>query len=873
MPEEALGQLAHAGAAGDQDAGIVSALAAAMLSPTLPNAEQCVAGLERSEQALDPEILGAASGALRPALRLDPGCRPDHVKLVARLTERLMRLTGPLPWGHYNLAVDALFQGEFRAAAGHLIPGVTAPGGGWPPSLIGAACAVFLGEPDALSRWLAEPADDPAFTWDFRLLASISEVFGGLMGDRVPGDEAAGRFLRDPSGPLTRAVPQMSALKALLAGLINGEPDRARPAELVGCDWGRWLCGRLRHFGDDSLGTRAADGPGDGSDDALAWERLGSSQDVIALLPDAAADRLRRRLAGLAAGAADAPLWTRLVELRRGLASHDAPEHHALTADRDPVRCPWQTQDQVLWALATRDAEIECRYLEGRRALRDREHAVARRHFEDARARISGAGLATRVTALRFRALLDYWEGVTLAHLGLVSGASELLRACAGGVKAPEAHAQLGLLAVAGGDYPGAAWLLSLIPEPRPAAADYLAALLAERGGDAAGAARLLGRLEGRASSAGVYAAAGRRLQGRICEAGSDFAAAAQWYRRALTQRPHDAVAAARLARVWLRQRYDDAGQSPEPLLDRRWSALAEVGWAASLPLVRDCLDGVTAQRARNLLGGCPADPALRLLVLRSSVAAGEEAGVAEAARAWAEEDGADPRLRQAGDAIRASRLVRDFCLADGNGLSRPALAKLEYELRAAGPDPVTGFWSTVSRLLLSPVSIATAPPLPAIGDEARAAPVRLFAGLLSVFSADPDQRRAGAQGCLAALGDELPRDEFARAAVRCLAADALGDDAEFLSAYGEIETRELALPWGLAAGYLAATEARLRRGELDAIIAGVIPEPLADLAHPGVRRAMGIAYARRAVLVAERDARAALRDIGQARELLGESS
>jgi hypothetical protein len=114
-------------------------------------------------------------------------------------------------------------------------------------------------------------------------------------------------------------------------------------------------------------------------------------------------------------------------------------------------------------------------------------------------------------------------------------------------------------------------------------------------------------------------------------------------------------------------------------------------------------------------------------------------------------------------------------------------------------------------------------------------------------------------------------RDELAEATVRCLAADALGDDREFLAAYGEIETEERALPFGPAEGYLAVTEARLRVGDLDAVIDGFIPDALADLSHPGVRRAMGVAYARRAVRVADRDPRAALRDIDQARELLRE--
>jgi hypothetical protein len=320
-----------------------------------------------------------------------------------------------------------------------------------------------------------------------------------------------------------------------------------------------------------------------------------------------------------------------------------------------------------------------------------------------------------------------------------------------------------------------------------------------------------------------------------------------------------------------VRQRYD--GSHPGPLDEQVWFTLANADGALPLLLARECLDDLTASRAQALLGKVPADPALRILVLRSAVECGEESRAAIAARAWAEEDGTDPRIVLAGSAARASQLLRNYCLAGGDVSSRVELAGLAQELRVAGQEPVMEFWASVTRLMLNPGDLTEEPVLPAVDDEARSAPVRLLAGVLSLFSADPQQRRKGARSCLATLDEEPLSDGAVSAMVRCLAADALEKDKDFLAAYGEIEGRAPALPCGLAASYLAATEARIRLGDLDAVIGGLIPGPLADLSDPGVRRAMGIAHARRAARTADRDVGAAIQDVNRARELLSEPS
>lgn len=866
--DDALQGLTHASAIGDQRAEALYAIATVMAAPTLPNAAQCVGVLEEAAQGLDQEALSLATAALEPVLRPGLSAGPELLAEVAQLSGQLMRVAGPLPWGRYNLAVYALRVGEFGAAAGHLASDAVAPAEGWPPSLLGAACAAVLGDPAALSRWLTGPVAAPDFADDHRFLTGVRDMFEALRDDRPVEVVRLGAAFGEPSGPLTRTVPQLSALKNMLTDLVRGIPPRTRPTELGECVWGRWLCDRLQYAGGDATDVLAACAQAGGEEPALTWQRLGSQQDLLPLLPEQTARTLRRHLADMGEHLAPTSVWTRLVELRLDLDDKSATVEAGSSPEALP--CPWWPADGALQTVARREGEVELRYLEGRQALRRSQPSAARRRFEDARTRVSGGGMATRLVALRFGPLLDYWEGVTLAHLGHADEAARLLRACVKGVKAREARAQLGLLTVAAGDHDGAAKLLSTIREPRPPSADYLAALLATRTGDPAEAERRLERIEERERAAGVYVAAGHRLRGRVHESVDNIADAARWYRKALTHQPDDTVAAVRLARVWLRQRHD-ADVPPEPLLDGRWPGLTAIAWAAPLLLVRDCLDGPSAARARELLERVPADPGLRLLVLRSAVAAGEETAAAEAARAWAEEVPRDPRMIFAMRVAQAAELLRDFCLTGGEGAVR--MVELERELRGGTADPVTAFWAEAVRLMLSPDSIATAPPFPAMDDEARSAPVRLFAGLMSIFSDDSDQRRKGARCCRDALEAEPVEDGLARAAVACLAADALGDDRAFLAAYGEIETETRALPCDPAAGYLTAAEARLRVGDLDAVVQGFIPEPLADLTHPGVRRAMGVAYARRAVRVADRDMRAAIRDLDQARELLQETA
>src|SRR5262249_11518143 len=99
------------------------------------------------------------------------------------------------------------------------------------------------------ARWLTEPVTSPDFIDDHRYLTDVRDIFGWLREDRKAQTP---RFVRLPGerpGPLTAAVPQLRALKTLLADAVRGAPTRVPPADLAGCEWAQWLCDRLQHAG------------------------------------------------------------------------------------------------------------------------------------------------------------------------------------------------------------------------------------------------------------------------------------------------------------------------------------------------------------------------------------------------------------------------------------------------------------------------------------------------------------------------------------------------------------------------------------------------------------------------------------------------
>ena len=870
------------------------AVAALAAEPGLDRADACTRVLEEAWGKPEPPERDLALAALEPALRPAVDAPEEQLATVAGLCERLLRAAGPLSWIGYGLALwEIRFEGSFEKALERLRAGATAPEGGCPAHLLRAAGAAVLGRTAELAEALdgaAEPVPE-RFAADAALLGAISGLCRLLRGDRTA--DPAGVSLLEPGlaarGPLARSMPLLGSLGDLLAELAartTGRGGGPLPAAetLEGSVWASWVRQRLWTMGSPvpEVGAVLARAEGPSPHPALAWERAGWLQEYRGQIPGWRSSIVEGDLARSQASLAGArrSLWNDLFELRRGLAS--PAETMLETRKLVPAPCPWFPEDGPLQELARREAQIEFCYLEGRHALRRGAPGEALAELRRAREACPEGGLGAFLTAGRFSPVLDYWEGVALAHGGSPEEARTRLRGCLAGPKGAEAAVQLGLVELAGGDLEAAADCLRQSGEPLSGSALYLAALLAERRGQDDSALHLLDRIvTADAQEGSVYAAAAWRLRGALAERQGSAARAAEQYRHALVLWPGDRAAAARLGRIWLHEAWEGIGADPEvrpePALHGLWDDVAGIGWAAPLVQAREWLGFAAAGARGDTRVAAPQDPAgagLRRLALWSLLTAGRLAQARAKARAWAaeapEEDGlaaADAILEGAAvvGALWKGRPSRKLWEEAGQAALRLAV------LRERRPeDRGLAFWNDVIRLALDPGLAETGELFPdgmAEGEGLR--PRRAFAAVAGLFAEGPERRRAAAALARELFATEALAGTWVQNAAACLVAFAAGSEDELLDRYAAVEERVEELPCDPAGLYVAACEARLRAGAVDAITHGVIPDSLADLTHPEVRRVVGSAYAVRAARSAERDVRAALKDCKQALELL----
>jgi len=513
--------------------------------------------------------------------------------------------------------------------------------------------------------------------------------------------------------------------------------------------------------------------------------------------------------------------------------------------------------------------------------LRSAEKALA--CFQQARHALDGEGPGGPLTDLRFTPLLAYWEGAAQAHLGRHDEARRAFESCRGGAKEVEAEIQLGMLELAGGGLDIAAERLRALPEPLPGPACYLAALLAEATGRPEEARRQLDRIvTAEPSVAGVYAATAWRLKGRVEEREGRPDRAAELYRQALAGWPSDGAAAVRLGRILMHEglRRLAAGESwrPDPALEEVERKTGAIPWARPIVELRDWLrlkppNG--EERDRPSLPSAPAGAALRRLAIRLLLDAGLRREAEQYARSWSAEEPEDLPLAAAAAILSAAAKLRAFCEKGAPQPQRDSVESLAGRLASlhllCPSDRALAFWRDAARLALTPeVSVtgdlfAAAPAT----DEDRL-PARAFAAVAGLFAEDAERRREAAHACcglLHAFAEGAPRETAA-----FLAAFADGGDDEILARYATVEERLETLPCEVAGAYVAACEARLRTGAVEAVTHGAIPDSLAELSHPDVRRVVGLAYAASAARKAERDVRAALSEAQQAIELLADT-
>ncbi len=770
-----------------------------------------------------------AAGLLPELLAAWPHLQRDAHLLKARCAEARGRWAGMLleanraadvrphdPEPRYWRARALMRSGRFAEAAETLAEQAIVSPGGWPVPLLRAVCAAMDADLAELQRQLAQ-APPVAYAGDHRVLAFVRDALIALS-DVDPQLDPAG--IRP--GPITRALPELSGLLTLLTSavaVVSGAPERpvSLPRVRTGGGWSSWLLCRLAH---------ALGGVPEVVDFArecgLAWERLGTLQDLSAHLEPGVRAEVT---AGIAAFAERDDGRARLALTRWDGLEKVVPDPAPATGIPGP--------------LARLDAAVERAYLSGRLALREGRPDEALRWFAQAWP-TTGGTLAKGLVLLRFAPLLSYWEGVALAHLGRLGEAETRLGQAMRGAMAPQARAQAGLVALARGRPDEARGWLAQVGAHRPASADYLASLLGE---------------QNPVHDDGVYAAAAHRLLGRRHESKVELDTAREHYRKALDLWPGDAAAAAGHDRVLLRRRFESircGGQTSGRIDDG-------AGFAGEL-------DGtmITVRTCLELASGDPVDaarleahatrPSLRRLFVSSLAVAGRQALAAEAAARWA---GATPELAEVAELLAAREEARTLCLAGGGARwsGSVIVKRLRVEISAYQR---MDFWKAVAEAVSHPENAARVM-APFVFEQRCPADYRRLAAFFQLFAGDAEDRRAAAV--------RLWGDETAGPVAWCLATSVLGNDRDLLELCARLDVREL--PCEPADIYCAASLARLRAGDIDAVIGGPIPEALQDLADPAVRRVMAFAFARRAVRDGEIDPRSALWDTEQALDLL----
>ncbi len=877
-------------------------IAALCARQELERVEPCLRAVEGEWGKLGQPETSLVLPALQAAVRCTLNDSADRLTAIAAFSERIVHAAGQLPWAAYNLALKEMqVDRAFERAAQRLSGEVAAPPDGWPTHLLQAACATALGHVHELRDALqAAPSDSAADAGDAGLFATVSDVFALLQGNEEI-DDAASLYdrLAHASGRLEQAMPTVAGIRQLLLELlavVTGEgQQRSRSAtadDVDGSPWARWLRLRLRLAQDPQ--TEIACQLSSALDDlptAVAWEFAAWTQDCVALLPEATTSNVAARVwrpLDNAPMAADAT-WQQLRTLRDALPpfAEGPGAWGAVGTAGNPSSspCPWWPLGNVLQSVAQLEARVELEYLGGRHALRRNRVEEALTHFREAFRLCTGRRLATRIAALRFEPVLHYWAGVALAHLQRWDEASDVLDGCLGGHKDAEAKAQLGLIVVGRGDLDLATEYSNQISEPHLPSARYLAALLAERRGDTQAAIQQLDEARNAGSLAGVYSAAAYRLHGVIDEREGRSESASEQYGHALTEWPEDAVAATRLGRIWMRESLEKIrhGHDPDrdPLQDEQWDAVAGQMEAGVLIALRALMlscgaigDTASPNRVPSLLISSIRSTALRRLAIRVLLSLGQFEEATEAATTWAPEATGDPHLFAAKLILTAQR---DFVASCQTSRSGQARAKMEELVGSFGDargnlptDPCLAFWHALARAVLDPS-------LPArenvfeggLSDERLAPNRRAIAALFDLFAEDPQRRQDAVDVCRRLATEGAIGNERTSVVVSCLAAYVSGDDNDFLQHYRALERELSSFPCDEATMYLAASEARLRVGAVDEVTGGFIPDTLADLADPDVRRVMGFAYAQQAARQAEKSPRNAIRDLNQALELL----
>ncbi|MBI2298166.1 MAG: hypothetical protein HYU66_04310 [Armatimonadetes bacterium] len=488
----------------------------------------------------------------------------------------------------------------------------------------------------------------------------------------------------------------------------------------------------------------------------------------------------------------------------------------------------------------------------------------------------------TSLVARMWTPALRYRQA-TLVAASEPAQATERLHGLLSGPVADLARSQLALLDLAAGHPEDVDGWLDGVADRWPAIV-YARALAAARRGEAARAAGHLEALETRfGKCVSAYPAAGRRLGAALAERAGDGRLARERLEAALADDPADAVAAARLSRIVIHSGYAAALEGREVVESTAaWSGVAASGrpravtWARAYRAVELALRGSEPEPAWVLrefqagVRGRASTLAIRQVLARGRLAAGAPAE----ARSLVAGDGDQPppwltRTRFVVEAWhQLTQLWRPAPPPDERAV-QAEVDRLRRENDPRGEDPE--IWSVVTQALrvqalsecVSPAArralaeLDAAPPnnadevvkrwhaLVGLAVDGRHSPLNWPALTLpGLWSERDEERRAAAEALAAARNGQADGwSAVQRAALDAvLACESKADDA-LLAAYQTLEQELDQLPVDGPSLWLKLATVWFGRRNWQPLIAGTLPDCVADLAHPRVRQVVGLAY------------------------------
>ncbi len=445
---------------------------------------------------------------------------------------------------------------------------------------------------------------------------------------------------------------------------------------------------------------------------------------------------------------------------------------------------------------------------------------------------------------------LTYWQGVNLLHMSDSSGKELLESICESWMRSP-ALAQLALREISIGNYSKAeSWLSDIHSEYE--SASYAWALLLSRKGNIEEAREALALADNRfGEESTVYSAASRRLAAAIEERAGKSGEAARQYIKLLSDNPEDEIAAVRLLRILLQQRYEEmvskdfAGdESIDEILSTLEDCHREDGWGGQIEDLarvlswnpdKDITSAVNSARKLDAKGQ-------RLMAYRLL-----GKGMAAEARETIDSNTIDPSLRRVQAILEAWHCLSRIWTPDSNSLIEENESEDDYlsPFYRYAEKPGSVSQESVEQLKKCLEELGKACK-GAEDSECNAWKSRIEMAL-DIVSREESSEQIINGNELGMLRPEERNGWNDQQRYMAEAVDALskGEMEYYIESYDELTPFLDELPVDGIDLWLSAARQWFESGNWEMLLESDLPQCVADIADPRVRMIIGLAYAR----------------------------